>query len=68
MRKSLSALLKCESAKVRKCESAKVRKCESAKVRIVKLGCIIVIRVCQRRALCNRRAGWDIPSIEDSAQ
>ena len=30
--------------------------------------CIIVIRVCQRRALCYRRACWDIPSAEDSAQ
>lgn len=30
--------------------------------------CIMVIRVCQRRALCYRRACWDIPSAEDSAQ
>lgn len=24
---------------------------------------IVVIRVCQQHALCNRRAGWDIPGI-----
>ena len=25
---------------------------------------ILVIRVCQRHALCNRRVGWDIPELD----
>ena len=31
---------------------------------IVRQTCILVIRVCQRHALCNRRAGWDIPELD----
>ena len=25
---------------------------------------ILIIRVCQRHALCDRRAGWDIPELD----
>ena len=31
---------------------------------IVRQTRILVIRVCQRHALCNRRAGWDIPELD----
>ena len=31
---------------------------------IVRQTRILVIRVCQQHALCNRRAGWDIPELD----
>ena len=50
------------------CEGAswqlpQVPACDTAKDGFVHRCRIVVIRVCQRHALCNRQVGWDIPRI-----
>ena len=37
--------------------------CDTTMESIVAPCRILIIRVCQRQALCNRQVGWDIPRI-----